>query len=329
MNLAEMRKQFEQNKKIYESAKLKFHGVEGFDVYNVSIPFEWNGKKYIFGRIERREEWARSWVRLFEETGQDEWTLVPDSMIYQLEDPFVSFVDGNLVMGGTHVRYKQNKVDTYYGYFYKGTDLHDLYYFTTGPEYMKDIRLVEMPDGRIGVFSRPRSEEIRRKYGSESMIGFTVINSLDELSAEVIENAPVIPNLFGKDEWGGCNQAYFLESGKIGVIGHIAYHATDEMGTEQQTYMNMSFVLDPTTHEASDLKIIGTRACYPDGPAKRPHLTDCAFSAGIVMRPDGKADLYSGIGDAEAGRITIDNPFEGYGRIDNKAIRLEHHHHHH
>ncbi|WP_231637713.1 DUF1861 family protein [Paenibacillus sp. FSL R5-0912] len=317
MNAAGMRKYFEQEHKIYESVKLKFNNVEGFDVYNVSIPFEWGGCKYIFGRIERREEWARSWVRLFQETGQDEWTLVPDSMIYPLEDPFVSFVDANLIMGGTHVRYKQNEPETYYGYFYKGSALHDLYYFTTGPELMKDIRLVQMPNSQIGVFSRPRNEDIRRQYGSESVIGFTVIGGLDELSAEVLENAAVIPNLFGKDEWGGCNQAYFLESGKIGVIGHIAYHAIDRMGTPQQSYMNMSFVLDPTTHEASELKIIGTRACYPDGPAKRPHLADCAFSAGIILRPDGKADLYSGIGDAEAGRITIDNPFEGHGRIDN------------
>lgn len=315
MNAAGMRKCFEQENTIYESVKLKFNNVVGFDVYNVSIPFEWGGHKYIFGRIERREEWARSWVRLFQETGRDEWTLVPDSMIYPLEDPFVSFVDANLIMGGTHVRYKQNEPETYYGYFYKGSALHDLYYFTTGPELMKDIRLVQMPNAQIGVFSRPRNEEIRRQYGSESVIGFTVISGLDELSAEVLENAAVIPNLFGKDEWGGCNQAYFLESGKIGVIGHIAYHATDSTGTSQQSYMNMSFVLDPATHEAAELKIIGTRACYPGGPAKRPHLADVAFSAGIILRPDGKADLYSGIGDAEAGRITIDNPFEGHGRI--------------
>ena len=33
------------------------------------------------------------------------------------------------------------------------------------------------------------------------------------------------------------------------------------------------------------------------------------------MREDGKVDLYSGIGDAEVGRIVIDYPFEGYGQI--------------
>ena len=32
---------------------------------------------------------------------------------------------------------------------------------------------------------------------------------------------------------------------------------------------------------------------------------------GIVLRKDGKADLYSGVGDTYEGRVTIDNPFAG------------------
>jgi hypothetical protein len=318
MNLIEQRKHFEATKKIYESVKLSFHGVEGYDVYNSSIPFEWSRKKYIFGRVERRREWARSWTRLFESTGKDDWTLVPNSMIYQLEDPYVSMIKDTIVLGGTHVRYKQGSLETYYGYFYRGKEINDLYYFTTGPAYMKDIRLVEIADGKIGVFSRPRSEEIREKYGSESLVGFTTIDSLDELSAEVIENAPYIPGLFEKDEWGGCNQAYYLDSGLIGVVGHKSYKSRQENGQETLTYMNVSFVFDPVKHEAMNEKIIGTRPCYPAGPGKKPGLVDCAFPSGILMREDGKADLYSGIGDCEVGRIVIDYPFEGYGNI---AIR--------
>ena len=315
MNLIEQRKHFENTKQIYESVKLTFHGVDGFDVYNSSIPFEWQGKEYIFGRVERRGEWARSWVRPFIKTGKDEWTLVPDSMIYQLEDPYVAMIGNSLVLGGTHVRYKQGKIDTYYGYFYKGTELNNLYYFTTGPDFMKDIRLVEMADKRIGVFSRPRNEAIRKKFGSEAQIGFSIINNLNELSAEVIENAPYIPNLFDTGEWGGCNQAYQLDSGLIGVIGHKCYKAVNVEGLEIQTYMNISFVFDPAKHTALDVKIIGTRPCYPVGPAKQPFLVDCAFTSGIVARTDGKADLYSGIGDCEVGRIVIDDPFKEYGQV--------------
>jgi len=77
MHLREQSAQFAQTKTIYESAQLRFHGVAGYDVYNTSIPFEWHGTRYLFGRVERRAEWARSWVRLFENTGQDDWTLAP------------------------------------------------------------------------------------------------------------------------------------------------------------------------------------------------------------------------------------------------------------
>jgi hypothetical protein len=314
MNLRDQKKHFENTGKIYESTKLTFRGVEGFDVYNPSIPFKLGGDIYIYGRVERRSDWARSWVRLFKKTGSDEWTAVPDTMIYQLEDPYVSMIGDMLVLGGTHVRYKCCHYETFYGYFYKGADVNDLYYFTTGPDRMKDIRIVQMADKRIGVFSRPRSEEVRKKYGSASFIGFTIIDRIEELNAGVIEKASYIPGIFEKEEWGGSNQAYLLDSGLIGVTGHKCYKASESEGGVQ-VYMNMSFVFDPVKHEAKDVKIIGTRSCYPAGPAKKPDLTDCVFTSGIVMRKDGRADLYSGIGDCEAGRVVIDYPFEGYGEI--------------
>jgi hypothetical protein len=143
-SLAEKKSEFEKNKAATENVVLTFKGaaINGFDVYNCSVPFTWQGRRYIYGRVEKREEWARSWVRLFEETGKDEYSLVQGSMIYQLEDPFIVFIDKEIVMGGTHVVMNRGKIKTLYGYFYRGTDLEDMRYFTTGPDFMKDIRLV-------------------------------------------------------------------------------------------------------------------------------------------------------------------------------------------
>ena len=73
--------------------------------------------------------------------------------------------------------------------------------------------------------------------------------------------------------------------------------------------MNTAFEFDPESFTASDIRIIGTRSCYPAGPAKRPDLVDTSFTSGIVMRDDGRADLYAGLGDWEEGRICIDYPF--------------------
>lgn len=311
MSIKDRKVQFELEKdtKVYHSELLTFHGVEGFDVYNCSIPFTWEGKEYIYGRVEKREEWARSWVKLFEKTGDKDYTLEKEHMIYQLEDPYISIVHGEMILGGTHVRKRSGKVDTYYGYFYRGKDLNDLTYFTTGPDYMKDIRLVELTDGRIGVFSRPRNEEIERKYGSGSMIGFSIISALEELTNEVIESAELVPGIFDRGEWGGCNQVYLLENGTLGVIGHQCYIQPVEGGEALAVYMNISFEFDPYTFLVTNKKVIGTRSCYPKGPAKVPNLIDCTFTSGIVLREDGKADLYAGIGDTMEGCITIDYPF--------------------
>jgi len=103
-------------------------------------------------------------------------------MIYPLEDPYVCWIDDTFVLGGAHVRYKAGKINTFSGYFYKGADLHDLCYFTVGPDYMKDIRLVQLADRRIGVFSRPRNQESVRRFGSEAQIGFAIIEQLDDLT---------------------------------------------------------------------------------------------------------------------------------------------------
>lgn len=313
MTVKEKKLTFERNAKIYDRALLTFEGVEGFDVYNCSLPFTGkDGKRYIYGRVENPNEWANSTVVLFEEIAPDTYARVKDSMIYQLEDPFVQRIGGELVLGGTHVRKQRGGIQTYYGYFYRG-DESRMTYFTTGPDFMKDIRLVELPDGRIGVFSRPRHGVYAG--GAQSQIGFTVIDDLGKLDAEVIENAPYLTGLIGEGEWGGVNQAYLLGSGKIGVIGHLSYDDHTPEGQHLQVYVNTAFLLDPVAGTVTDPVIIGTKGCYPPCPPKVPRLADCVFTTGILPRPDGKVDLFSGVGDAFEGRITIDDPFAGEGEI--------------
>jgi hypothetical protein len=327
MSIQERKAAFEaeRTEKVYESTTLTFHGVEGYTVYNCSIPFQWNGKEYIFGRVEKFDRWADSSAMLFEKTGEDTYTLVPNSTTYQLEDPFIAYVQGEFTMGGTHVRKKGGEIDTYYGYFYRGTSPEDLTYFTTGPDKMKDIRLVDLKNGKIGVFSRPRSQEILEKYGSASMIGYTEISSLDQLTDEVVENATPITGIFDQGEWGGCNQAYLLENGTIGIIGHQSFLQQVEGGIPLEeydflkpiegekaplsVYLSISFEFDPATFQVTNRKVIGTRSCYPAGKPKKPSLADCTFTSGMVLRQDGKVDLYGGLGDCAEGRIVIDYPF--------------------
>lgn len=304
---AEKRAEFEKNKKIYDSAILTFRGAEGYDVYNCSIPFEHEGERYIYGRAERRDEWSASHVCRFKEVAPDVFEKVPNSRTYELEDPFLAYIHGERILGGTNVNKQGGEFESYDCRFYRGNDPEHLAYFTSGPKNMKDIRLVQMENG-IGVFSRP-----------EGLVGFTVIRDITELTAEVIANAPIV-DFIDENGYGGANQCYYLESGKIGIIGHMVYPKTLSDGRVERVYINVAAVFDPETKKTIETKIIGTRRCYPASDQIRVHptgipLDDTAFTSGIVMRSDGKADLYSGLSDALEGRITIDYPFEGFGKI--------------
>lgn len=294
-----------------DKAILRFTGVDGYDVYNTSIPFAYAGDTYLFGRVERREEWATSHVRLFQRVGEDAYAAVPDSMIYPLEDPCIARIGGEYVLCGTHVQKRKGVVHTYHAYFYSGGDPRNLRYFTTGPQRMKDIRLVELASGRIGVFSRPRGPEIAAQYGSSAIVGYAEIDSLDDLDEAVVQGARKIDGLFGQDEWGGSNQAYALLDGTIGVIGHKSRVERDAQGTQQKVYDNIAFRFDPQAHALLRCDTIATREAFPTAPAKMPDLARCAFASGIVSRADGRVDLYSGLGDVCEGRIVMENPFGG------------------
>ena len=310
----EKRLEFERTNNVGMGVKLTFHGVEGYDVYNCSVPFYMNKKEYIFGRVERREEWSRSWTKLFERTGEDTYTVCEDSMIYQMEDPFITSIKGELILGGVHVLYHQNDSETYRTYYYKGNSFYNMYMFTSGPDYMKDIRLVDMDDG-IGVFSRPRDESVKDEYGSDSIVGFVKIKSLDELSRDTINSARPIDGMFSKGEWGGPNQCFMLSNAMIGIIGHKCYKYKMDDGRKMPVYINMAWVFDMNSHKIVEEKIIASRNNYPKGLTKVFITTDTTFTSGITLRSDGRLNLYSGLNDIEEGRVVIDNPFKEYGDI--------------
>ena len=307
----EMKAAFEENlPQTIESTVLRFEGVEdGYDVYNCSVPFEWKGERYIFGRVEPHDKWASSRAFLFREIGRDKWRRVLEFGSLDLEDPYIAFVKGELVVGGTRVMKVAGSVKSYRGDFYRdhGRGPMHLEYFTSGPERMKDIRLVELRDGQIGVFSRPRGEDVRKTYGSDAVIGFTTIGDLDELTPELIERASVVEGVFGKGEWGGCNQAYLQKDGKVLVAAHLSCFgdglASD--GVRRLVYCNAAFVLDPKTRQAERIRIVATRRMFPAVTAKMPHLEDCVFTSGFVFNDDGTVDVYTGLCDAAEGRVRV------------------------
>ena len=167
---------------------------------------------------------------------------------------------------------------------------------------MKDIRLGPLSDGRIAVCSRPQGAR-----GGRGQIGFTAFDSLDDVSAESIEAAPLLTDQFLTQQWGGANELHLLDDGRLGILGHIAW-MRGEGADEEKYYYPMTFTLDPASSQYSPLQIIASRDDFPAATPKRPGLRDVIFSGGLD-RDDGGAWLYAGLSDAAAGRVRIADPF--------------------
>jgi len=280
---------------------LEFLGAEGRDVYNITAPFEWNGETFILGRVEPRDsESAQTWF--FRHSG-DAWKPAKEIPAFDhMQDPCVTFVDGELILGG--VTFPVPLSDGSTGWrmeFYRANSLTDFRLFFTGPDKMKDIRLKQLPDGRIAVFTRPQGLK-----GGRGKIGFVIADSLESLTCELLDEAPLFEHFFLENEWGGANEAHVLSNGYLGVLGHIA--CFDD--AHHRHYYAMAFSVNPDSGEASDLRIIGERRDFPPGPTKRPDLVNVIFSGGIVLKGNGRAVLYAGLSDASAAYADIADPWE-------------------
>lgn len=280
--------------------KIIFEGVGASDVYNISAPFLDQGQPVIAGRVEQRQSERSTTVFFTEQHGC--WRPREQTLTLPLQDPFFSFIAGELVIGGVEVLFDHSgeRVVSWRTQFYRGSCINELRHFANGPEHMKDIRLLELPGGKILVLTRPLGLPDAR-----AAIGYTCIDSLDDLNAAVIDAAALFRDQFLPDEWGGANEAHVLANGLVGVLGHIAYMQAGDI----RHYYAMSFVLNPVTGEKTPLKIIATRGDFLPGPAKRPDLEDVIFSGGLVRLEDGTAWLYAGVSDADAQRLRIADPF--------------------
>lgn len=294
--------------------KLTFSGVGQRDVYNIAAPFEWNGRHVIAGRVESREV-EHSEIILFGD-GNGVWQPIPSATTFPgLQDPCITIIGGEIVLGG--VRFPVTVADGSVGWrmeFYRGSSVDDLKLFLEGPDKMKDIRLVGLADEQIGILTRPQGAK-----GGRGQIGFVIAASLDSITAEAIQEAPLFKDQCREDEWVGANEAHRLQNGTIGVLGHIAHF--DEK--EHRHYYAMVFCIDTRNGRATSPEIIASRSDFPDGPAKRPDLVDVMFSGGLIRRTDGTATLYAGLSDAEAGCVLLPDPFakcEARVQADHTAI---------
>ncbi|MCK5449547.1 DUF1861 family protein [Candidatus Pacearchaeota archaeon] len=294
--------------KIKNIKKLKFLHVRNQNVYNITAPFKYEDKIYIIGRVENQKD-DTSILKFFRKVNSN---FVPEDTFqkFELEDPSLVRIGDSYVLSGVETKPLKNKL-RWRTVFYKGKNLRKLTKFTIGPWGMKDIRLIELDEGKIGVFTRPQG-----KKGRRGRIGYFEISSLKELKPRKISNAPILKDLFSRGEWGGVNDLLILRSGKIGVLGHIARFSKDK----NKFYYPMVFAFDPKTHKTSTIKLIGRRAELPEGDSKTPDLYNVIFPGGIIRRKGNLAQFYVGVADTESYEITIADPFKYYEKNDKQIF---------
>jgi len=290
-----------------EAKALRFEGVAGHDTYNISRPIETPDGPVIAGRVEKRDS-EHSTVVFFRPSDEPDVWERTDLPTLELQDPFVSRIEGDVVLGGVEITAnpdRKGRDDTYIWRtrLFRGENLGDLAPMLDGPWGMKDLRLVQLPDGRIGVFTRPQGGPAGR-----GMIGFDIAGGASEFNEDLITAAPTWDDMYVPDEWGGANDAVALGDDRVGVLAHIARFVGDV-----REYYPLTFEVDLRSREWSSPRIPFARSDLPAGPAKRPDLVDVVFPGGMIpdTTPDGTrvARIYCGVGDAQAQKVTIAWPF--------------------
>lgn len=290
-----------KKRNIIKYNKLNFKDVKNFSIYNPSGQFNYQGNEYILGRVEKKEEKSNSWIILFKKRGYL-WEPEFKFKSLKLEDPFIAFINNKFFLGGTEIKKRIfSKKVKFRTIFYSGENIFSLKRFFEGPWGMKDIRLVQLNSGKIGIFTRPMKGKYKR-----GRIGFTIINSLNELTINIINEAKIIRIPLSEHEWAGVNDIIVLNENLLGILAHFAFYKGK---FKERFYYPISFCFDISEKRAFNFKILFTRDDLPFGEAKDPFLYNVIFPGGI-MKQEKKFKISIGVGDYEAYEVVLKNPFD-------------------
>lgn len=273
-------------------------------VYNPT-PFIYDDANYLVSRVEPPYTEFDSQSRFFRQKNGI-WLLDNNLPVFDLQDPYITEIGDEWVFMGVEAVPIGPDKSRYRTVFYKGEDPSSLEEFATSPYQMKDIRLVELHDGRIGMFTRPNGN-----IGEKGKIAFTILDSLNDIKDEsVFHRGEIIDGLFLDNHWGGVNDVHLLDDNLLGVLGHMAYSMFDHTGHEMKHYYAITFTYNYMTGEASRPVIISTRDDFPETEFKRRGHRDVLYPGGLLpLNNNGLWGLYAGLSDAASGMKPVNRPF--------------------
>lgn len=113
--------------------KLAFSGVGKRDVYNITAPFVHDGEEVILGRVEERDS---EFSQVFFFTLCDGvWIPRAHTHTYNLQDPCVTHIKGELIVGGVEVITAGDdpqKIVSWVTQFYRGYRIDSMRHFSSG-----------------------------------------------------------------------------------------------------------------------------------------------------------------------------------------------------
>lgn len=287
---------------------LRFAGIGEKDAYNCAVETV-NGERIVAARIESRVNALDAETRFYLERADGNCEEIPGAPVFAMEDPAIALIGGEIIVSGVCAEWDKNsdKEPQFFGIhfvglhmlFYRGTCLDDLHLFAKGPRGMKDIRLRELPDGRIFVCTRPQGGD-----AGLGKIGYVIIDTLEELSPQRLTEAAIIPGMFAEGEWGGVNKLCILDERTIGFLLHIGSKGEDLA----LHYAAATCMFNLETKTVSRLRIIATRKNFPPSEAKESRLSDVVFPGGLLKEGEDWI-LYAGLSDAVNGTTIIADPF--------------------
>lgn len=284
-----------------------------FETYNPSAVFINPPDTYRAVRVDSSDGRTKSIIFKYKNGGLEPYL----ERTFDLEDPFASNIDGEIVFGGVQVKKSLDNegrvVSHWRTILYRGKTILELKPFFTGPKQMKDIRLIKRLDGKIGVYTRPRSPG-NEALGGDGQIGYREFESLDVLgessaSSLEIQNAPLLSFRFPKGRWGGVNHVQVLKDGKYQGWNLLLIHKAYKDNSLH--YCAGGLIHNPDTGQIVDLGTLVKRSDLPPGPwkeqEKNDYFKDVYFGTDLELK--GKIwEITGGMSDAESGAKEIENP---------------------
>ncbi len=245
------------------------------------------------------------------------WHLAKDLEPFSMmEDPFLFYVgtEGSrqLIFGGVWVRNMHGAIVPRTE-FYRGESLQTLERIPFAViDNMKDVRLLQLPDGRLLICRRPWGDKYMR-----GRIALHVIDSLDDLVDLDKVELPLLALLDSCNDpldWVGVNNMYMLQdtAGEacVGLLGHVALQDADgNLHYATCTYrIPLKELLSKHVSKVCP-QIIATRGCFENGPAKNATLHDVVFPGSLQHLEGSRYRLWAGLSDARIGCLELDDPF--------------------